>query len=105
VVSGVSVAAYWAMMFVGRAVLGPVAQSVGAASVLSGAVAGVAAGAALMAAPGPAFVAVVGPHGRGPGRRADLPPAHPHHLHLPRGWLWADRIIAVYARLRLIPTT
>ena len=27
------------------------------------------------------------------------------HLHLPRGWLWADRIIAVYARLRLIPST
>jgi hypothetical protein len=27
------------------------------------------------------------------------------HLHLPRGWLWADRIIAVYARLRLIPVT
>ena len=27
------------------------------------------------------------------------------HLHLPRGWLWADRIIAVYDRLRLIPVT
>jgi hypothetical protein len=25
------------------------------------------------------------------------------HLHLPRGWLWAERIIAVYARLRRIP--
>jgi hypothetical protein len=25
------------------------------------------------------------------------------HLHLPRGWLWADRIIAVYDRLRLVP--
>lgn len=24
-------------------------------------------------------------------------------LHLPRGWLWADRIIAVYDRLRVIP--
>jgi hypothetical protein len=27
------------------------------------------------------------------------------HLHLPRGWLWTDRIIAVYARLRLMPVT
>jgi hypothetical protein len=27
------------------------------------------------------------------------------HLHLPRGWLWAEWIIAVYARLRLIPVT
>jgi hypothetical protein len=27
------------------------------------------------------------------------------HLHLPRGWLWAERIIAVYERLRLIPVT
>lgn len=25
------------------------------------------------------------------------------HLHLPRGWLWADRIITVYDRLRLLP--
>lgn len=27
------------------------------------------------------------------------------HLHLPRGWLWAERIIAVYERLRLISAT
>ena len=27
------------------------------------------------------------------------------HLHLPRRWLWAERIIAVYDRLLLIPVT
>jgi hypothetical protein len=27
------------------------------------------------------------------------------HLHLPRGWLWADRITAVYNPLLLIPVT
>jgi len=59
-VAGIAVAAYWAMMFAGRAVLGPVAQRCGAARVLSGAVAGVVAGAALMAAPGPPFLAVAG---------------------------------------------
>jgi fucose permease len=59
-VAGVAVSAYWAMMFAGRAVLGPVAQRWGTARVLSGAVAGVAAGAAVMTAPGPAFLAVAG---------------------------------------------
>jgi fucose permease len=59
-VAGIAVSAYWAMMFAGRAVLGPVAQRWGAGCVLSGAVAGVAAGAALMAAPGPPFLAVAG---------------------------------------------
>ena len=58
--AGVAVAAYWAMMFVGRVVLGPVAERVGAAGVLSCAVAGAAFGAALMVIPGPAIVAVVG---------------------------------------------
>ena len=58
--AGVAVAAYWAMMLVGRAVLGPVAEHTGAQPVLGGAVVGVAIGAALMSVPGPGFVAVVG---------------------------------------------
>ena len=58
--AGVAVAAYWAMMFVGRAVLGPVAERAGPARVLSAAVAGVALGAALMSVPGPGFVPVIG---------------------------------------------
>jgi fucose permease len=58
--AGVAVAGYWAAMFAGRAVLGPVAERLGAARVLTGAVAGVALGAALMAVPGPAALAVVG---------------------------------------------
>jgi len=59
-VAGVAVSAYWAMMFVGRAVLGPVAERVGSARVLGGAVVGVPLGAALMTLPGPGFVAVIG---------------------------------------------
>jgi fucose permease len=58
--AAVTVSAYWAMMFVGRAVLGPVAERAGAARVLAGAVAGVPLGAALMALPGPGFAAVIG---------------------------------------------
>jgi len=60
VLAGVAVSGYWATMFAGRAVLGPVAERLGAGRVLTGAVAGVAAGAALMAAPGPAALAVTG---------------------------------------------
>ena len=59
-VAGVAVSAYWAMMFAGRVVLGPVAQRWGAERVVHGAVAGVVAGAALMAAPGSPFLAVAG---------------------------------------------
>jgi fucose permease len=59
-VAGVAVAAYWAMMFVGRAVLGPVAERSGPARVLAGAVVGVTLGAGVMAVPGPSFVAVIG---------------------------------------------
>jgi fucose permease len=59
-VAGVAVAAYWAMMCAGRAILGPVAQSLGAARVLDAAVAGVAVGAAVMAVPGPGFLPVAG---------------------------------------------
>ena len=57
--AGVAVAAYWAMMLVGRAVLGPLAERVGSSRVLGAAVVGVAAGAAVMSLPG-RFVAVVG---------------------------------------------
>jgi fucose permease len=59
-VAGVAVSAYWAMMFVGRLVLGPVAERLGAARVLGWSVAGVAAGAALMTVPGPGLLAVAG---------------------------------------------
>ena len=48
-VAGIAVAAYWALMCVGRVVLGPVAERLGAARVLAAAVAGVPLGAALMA--------------------------------------------------------
>ena len=58
--AGVAVSAYWAMMFVGRAVLGTVAERVGSGRVLGGAVVGVTLGAALMTVPGPGFVAVIG---------------------------------------------
>jgi fucose permease len=53
-IAGVVVSGYWATMFVGRLVLGPVAQRIGAPRVLAGAVAGVAVGAAVLAAPVPA---------------------------------------------------
>ena len=59
-VAGVAVAAYWAMMFVGRAVFGPVAERIGPTRVLGAAVVGVSLGAALMMVPGPSFVAVIG---------------------------------------------
>lgn len=58
-VAGAAISAYWAMMFAGRAVLGPVAERVGASRVLGGAIAGVAVGAALMVLPGPGFVAII----------------------------------------------
>ncbi len=47
----VAVAAYWATMFAGRAVLSPVAERAGPTRVLSAAVAGVALGAAVMSLP------------------------------------------------------
>ena len=59
-VAGVAVSAYWAMMFAGRALLGPVAERAGASRVLAIAIVGVPAGALLMAVPGPAAVAVAG---------------------------------------------
>jgi len=59
-VAGVAVAAYWATMFAGRAVLGPLAERVGAARILAGAVAGVAVGAALMVVPGSGPLSIAG---------------------------------------------
>ena len=58
--AGVAVSAYWAMMFAGRALLGPVAERAGASRVLAVAVACVPFGALLMALPGPGAVAVAG---------------------------------------------
>ena len=60
VVAGVAVSAYWAMMFIGRALLGMLAARLGASRVLAGAVASVPVGALLMTLPGPGFVAVAG---------------------------------------------
>jgi fucose permease len=45
--AGVIVAAYWATMFAGRAVLGPIAERLGPARVLAGAVIGVTMSAAV----------------------------------------------------------
>src|SRR5262249_44479406 len=56
--AGVAVSAYWAMMFAGRAVLGPLAERAGASRVLAVAVATVPFGALLMALPGPGAIAV-----------------------------------------------
>jgi len=58
--AGLTVSAYWAMMFLGRIVLGTLAERVGASRVLAAAVGGLAVGAAVMAVPGPGFVAVLG---------------------------------------------
>jgi fucose permease len=58
--AGVAVSAYWATMFAGRVVLGPVAGRVGPTRLLASAVAGVPLGAALMAVPGPSILAIIG---------------------------------------------
>jgi fucose permease len=55
-----TVSAYWATMFAGRAVLGPVAERFGPSRVLAGGVAGLVAGAVLLTVPGPAAVPVAG---------------------------------------------
>jgi fucose permease len=60
VAAGIVVSAYWAMMFVGRVVLGPVAQRAGASHVLAIAVVGVPCGALLMALPLSGGFAVAG---------------------------------------------
>jgi fucose permease len=51
--SGAAVSLYWATMFAGRAALGPLAERVGAARVLTGGVAGLIVGAALLTVPTP----------------------------------------------------
>jgi fucose permease len=51
--AGVAVSGYWATMFAGRAVLGPVAERAGATRVLTGGVAGLIAGGILLTAPAP----------------------------------------------------
>jgi fucose permease len=58
--AGVALSAYWAMMFLGRVVLGAVAGRVGPSRVLAAAVAGVSVGCALMTVPGPGLLAVAG---------------------------------------------
>jgi fucose permease len=55
-----TMSAYWATMFAGRAVLGPVAERFGAGRVLTGGVAGLVAGTILLIVPGPAAVPVAG---------------------------------------------
>jgi fucose permease len=55
-----TVSAYWATMFAGRAVLGPVAERFGPGRVLTGGVAGLVAGSVLLTVPGPAAVPVAG---------------------------------------------
>ena len=59
-VAGVALSAYWLMMFLGRVILGAVAERVGPSRLLTVAVAAVSVGCALMAAPGPGGLAVAG---------------------------------------------
>jgi MFS family permease len=56
--AGLAVSAYWATMFVGRALLGPLAQRVGARAVLDWSIGGVAVGTGLMVVPGSGLGAV-----------------------------------------------
>jgi fucose permease len=58
--AGVAVSAYWAMMFIGRMLLGPLAARLGPSRVLAGAVTAVPLAALMTALPAPAPVAVVG---------------------------------------------
>ena len=58
--AGIAVSAYWATMFIGRMLLGPLAARLGASRVLAGAVTAVPLGALLTALPAPAPVAVAG---------------------------------------------
>jgi fucose permease len=58
--AGIAVAAYWAMMFTGRMLLGPLAVRLGPSRVLTGAVTAVPLGALLTAMPAPASIAVTG---------------------------------------------
>jgi fucose permease len=58
--AGAALSVYWAMMFLGRVVLGAVAGRVGPSRLLGAAVAVVSVGCALIAVPGPSLLAVAG---------------------------------------------
>ena len=58
--AGIAVSAYWAMMFAGRMLFGPLAARLGPSRVLAGAITAVPLGALLTALPGPAPLAVAG---------------------------------------------
>jgi fucose permease len=58
--AGAALSAYWAMMFLGRLVLGAVAERVGPSRLLGAATAAVSVGCALMVVPGPGLLAVAG---------------------------------------------
>ena len=58
--AGAALSGYWLMMFLGRVVLGAVAERVDRAGLLGAAVAVVSVGCALMAVPGPGPLAVAG---------------------------------------------
>jgi fucose permease len=59
-VAGVCVSGYWASLFLGRVVLGVVAERLGSDQVLRASLGGMVAGAVLVALPAPGWVAVVG---------------------------------------------
>ena len=59
-VAGLTVAAYWGAIFIGRILLGTVAQRLGPERVLLGAIAGELVGTAVMAVPGSGLVAAAG---------------------------------------------
>jgi fucose permease len=58
--AGVTVSAYWAALFVGRLILGSVAEQHGSHRVLAAGLAGITVGAVLVLLPAPAAVAVAG---------------------------------------------
>jgi len=58
--AGAALSGYWAMMFLGRVVLGAVAERVGPSRLLGVAVAAVSVGCALMTVPGAGLLAVAG---------------------------------------------
>ena len=76
---GVAVSGYWAMMVVGRIVLGLAAKRLGAGRVLVAAVAGVPVGAALLTVPAPGWLAVAGLLLLGLAAAPIFPLFTPHH--------------------------
>ncbi|GAA0809685.1 MFS transporter [Spirilliplanes yamanashiensis] len=58
--AGLCVSLYWAMLFAGRIVFGPVSERVGSRTVLLGCLVALVAGAALVAVPGVAALSVLG---------------------------------------------